>query len=280
MHSYSLRLVGYGLLAIGTINLIARGTFTPAWLTTSPGRLEFANSLVSFAPWLLLSLALIFLQGNGSRRSKEPIPLSILHRLLFPLLIGYVLLVPLMIRDMIGFNSSVQGQISGQLSAYRDGSRRVLAEVRPLSTSLAVARVVQRYPSISIAFDPTESADALKRKLAVALANGQARLQTRLDDIRRSRLESLFVRTIASTAVALVTAAALAGLRRQNVAAIKASGHNVGSFFRADLLVDGQRGLGRKAWGGGGGPRHAVFSEEWLTPEEPDPAVESQQIGR
>jgi hypothetical protein len=78
----------------------------------------------------------------------------------------------------------------------------------------------------------------VKAKLAQALSNGEARLKTRLDDQRRSRLEGLFQRTIASISVALVAAAGLAGLRRQNLAAIRASGHKVGEYFAQDLLID------------------------------------------
>jgi hypothetical protein len=276
MNSAPLRLAGYSLLAIGVINLIAHGTFSPAWLRTPPGRLEFASSLIVFAPWLLLSLALIFLQGNRSRRSLEQIPLLLLHRLLLPLLMGYLLLVPLMVRDAIGFNGSVQAQIKGQLSAYRSGSRRLQEEIRGLTTPLAVAQVLQRYPNISVAFDPSDRAEDLKRKLATALSNGEARLQTRLDDGRRSRLEGLFQRTIAASCGALVTGAALAGLRRQNLAVIAASGHKVGSFFRDDLLRDGPGPLGWAGNPGRGGSRHAAFSEEWLVSDESDQSMGSK----
>ena len=276
MNFYPLRLAGYGLLAIGIINLVAQGTFAPALLKTATGRLEFSSSLVLFAPWLLLSLALIFLQGNSRRRSHEQIPLLILHRLLLPLLVGYLLLVPLMIRDALGYNQSVQAQIGRQLTTYRASSRRLLDEVRPLTTPLAVAQVLQRYPSLSIGLDPSESAAGLKRKLSTALANGEARLETRFDDLRRSRLEGLFKRTIAASCAAFVTAAALAGLRLQNLAAIRSSGHKVGSFFRGDLLPDGPGMLRQRGFLGKTGSGHMVFSEEWLVADEGENSVASQ----
>jgi len=268
---YPLRLAGYSILSIGVINLFSRYVFGLELVKSIPGRLSINNSLVAFAPWLLLSLALIFLEGNRSRRSREHLPVQLLHRLLLPLLVGYLLLVPLMIRDAIGFNRTVQSEISGQLQIYRKGTRQLLDQVAPLSTPLAVAQVVQRYPSIAMTTVPTETASQLKAKLAQALSNGEARLMTRLDDQRRSRLDGLFQRTIASIFVALVTAAGLAGLRRQNLAAIRVSGHKVGEYFAQDLLID------RSSRGGLGGnfnrksPGKPPFLKKWLAKENADP---------
>jgi hypothetical protein len=268
---FPLRLAGYSILSIGVINLFSRYVFGLELVKSIPGRLSITNSLVAFAPWLLLSLALIFLEGNRSRRSREHLPVQLLHRLLLPLLVGYLLLVPLMIRDAIGFNRTVQSEISGQLQIYRKGTRQLLDQVAPLSTPLAVAQVVQRYPSIAMTTVPTETASQLKAKLAQALSNGEARLMTRLDDQRRSRLDGLFQRTIASIFVALVTAAGLAGLRRQNLAAIRVSGHKVGEYFAQDLLID------RSSRGGLRGnfilksPGKPPFLKKWLAKESADP---------
>ena len=235
---YPLRLAGYSLLSIGVINFFSRYVFDLELVKSVTGRLSIVNSLIAFAPWLLLSLALIFLEGNRSRRSREHLPVQLLHRLLLPLLVGYLLLVPLMVRDTIGYNSSVKSEISSQLQIYRNGSRQLLDQVAPLSTPLAVARVVQRYPNIAMTVVPTETASQVKAKLAQALSNSEASLMTRLDDQRRTRLEGLFQRTITSIFVALVAAAGLAGLRRQNLAVIRASGHKVGEYFAQDLLID------------------------------------------
>jgi hypothetical protein len=235
---YPLRLAGYGLLTIGVINLSFLGIFSPDLLKSIAGRLAIAQGLIGFVPWLLLSLALIFLQGNRARRSREQLPVQLLHRLLLPLLVAYLLLVPLMIRDAVGYNTAVQSEIDGQLKLYRNGSSQLLNQVAPLSSPLSVARVVQRYPSISMAVDPLETVKQVKEKLTQALSNGESRLRTRLDDQRRSRLQGLFQRTIASTFVALVAAAGLAGLRHQNLAAIRESGHSMGEYFAQDLLSD------------------------------------------
>jgi hypothetical protein len=273
---FPLRLAGYGLLTIGVVNLLFRGILSAELLRSVPGRLAITNGLIAFVPWLLLSLALIFLQGNRARRSREQLPVQLLHRLLLPLLVGYLLLVPLMIRDAVGYNRAVQTEIAGQLQLYRNGSRQLLDQVAPLGSPLAVARVVQRYPSISMAVDPTETASQVKDKLAQALRNGEARLRTRLDDQRRSRLEGLFQRTIASSFVALVAVAALAGLRRQNLAAIRESGHRVGEYFGQDLLSDlpasiRLRGSYHSAAGDNG-----AFPKEWMVSEQPEPPLQSR----
>jgi len=267
---YPLRLAGYSILSIASINLLSRYVFGLELLKSIPGRLSIANSLVDFVPWLLLSLALIFLEGNRSRRIREHLPVQLLHRLLLPLLVGYLLLVPLMIRDAIGFNSTVQSEISGQLKIYRNGTRQLLDQVAPLSTPLAIAQVVQRYPSIAMTVDPTETASQLKARLAQALSNGEARLMTRLDDQRRTRLEGLFQRTIASIFVALVAAAGLAGLRRQNLAAIRVSGHMVGEYFAQDLLIDRSSQESLRGSFDPKFPGKLPFLKKWLARENTD----------
>jgi hypothetical protein len=273
---YPLRLAGYSLLSIGVINLLSRYVFGLELVKSIPGRLSIANSLIAFAPWLLLSLALIFLEGNRSRRSREHLPVQLLHRLLLPLLVGYLLLVPLMIRDAVGYNTAVQSEIDGQLKLYRNGSSQLLNQVAPLSSPLSVARVVQRYPSISMAVDPTETASQVKAKLAKALSNGEARLVTRLDDQRRSRLEGLFQRTIASTFVALVAAAALAGLRRQNLAALRISGHKVSDYFGQDLINDQPASMGFGSSFDPESAENSAYPKEWIVDEQNERPIPSQ----
>jgi len=270
---YPLRLAGYSILSIGVINLFSRYVFGLELVKSIPGRLSIANSLIVFAPWLLLSLALIFLEGNRSRHSREHLPVQLLHRLLLPVLVAYLLLVPLMIRDAIGFINTVQSEISSQLKSYRNGTRQLLDQVAPLSTPLAVARVVQRYPSIAMTVVPTETATQVKAKLAQALSNGEARLMTRLDDQRRTRLEGLFQRTIASIFVALVAAAGLAGLRRQNLAAIRASGHMVAEYFAQDLLIDRPSRRGRSGSFDPKSPSEPPYLEQLLVEENPETSI-------
>jgi hypothetical protein len=72
--------------------------------------------------------------------------------------------------------------------------------------------------------------------------------RTRLNDQRRSRLEGLFQRTIASTFVGLVAAAGLASLRHQKLAAIRESGHSIGESFAQDLLSDPPASARRRAF--------------------------------
>jgi len=246
---FQLRSAGYGLLTIGAVNLILTGTLSPQLFSSLPGRLTMASGLIAFAPWLILSLALIFVQGNRERLSHEPLPMLLLHRLLLPIALGYLLLVPLMVRDGLSFNNTVQRQIQQEIKVYGQARQRLLEQVRPLATPLAVARALERYPNISIAIDANDSAAQVKAKLAESLANGQARLQSRLDDLRRSRLEGLFQRTLGSALVALVTATALTALRRQNLAAIQESGSNANLYFTSDLRRHGPAGYRQRGPG-------------------------------
>ena len=119
-----------------------------------------------------------------------------------------------------------------------------------------------------MAVDPTETASQVKANLAKALSNGEARLVTRLDDQRRSRLEGLFQRIIASSFVALVAVAGLAGLRRQNLAAIRVSGHKVGEYFGQDLMNDLSSSMRRRGSFDQGSPEKPAFPKEWIGGEQ------------
>jgi hypothetical protein len=247
MPLFQLRLAGYGLLVIGLINLLLRGAISPASFSSAPARLTLAHGLASFAPWLLLSLALIFVQGNRQRRTRETLPVTLLHRLLMPLVVGYLLLVPLMVRDAFGYNSAAQGQFEQQLALYRSGSSQLQDKIRPLRTPLEVARTLQQYPNISLVADPADSADLLKRKLAEALRNGEAQLRGRYDDVSRQRNQGLAQRTLESSLVCLVVAAGLAVLRLQNLSLIEASGKPVSFYFGNDLLPEHAKRRRRRA---------------------------------
>lgn len=216
-----LRLAGFGLLAIGVINLLLRSSLSSSSFTTPQARLALAQGLAAFAPWLLLALALVFVQGNRQRRSRESLPITLLHRLLLPLVVGYLLLVPLMVRDAIGYNRAVESQIERQVALYRTGSSRVQEQIRSLRSPLEVARTLQQYPNISVVADPADTAEGLKRKLADALRVGEGQLRGRLDELRRNNLEGLAQRILQSSLVCLVAAAGLAVLRQQNLALIE-----------------------------------------------------------
>lgn len=243
---FQLRLAGYGLLLIGLVNLLMQAGLSAGSLTSNAGRLALAHGLAGFAPWLLLSLALIFVQGNRQRRHSEGLPLTLLHRLLLPLVVGYLLLIPLMVRDAIAYQRSVQGQIENRVAVYRSGSSQLEQRVRPLQSAQEVVRVLQRYPNIVVTTDPSDSATVIRQRLGEALRNGESQLRGRLEDLNRSRGEGLAMRTFQSGLVCLVAAAGLAVLRLQNLSLVLSSGHRIGSYFGQDPLpLARQRGRRR-----------------------------------
>lgn len=233
---FQLRLAGYGLLLIGLVNLLMQAGLSSGSLTSNAGRLGLAHGLAGFAPWLLLSLALIFVQGNRQRRGSEGLALTLLHRLLLPLVVGYLLLIPLMVRDAIAYQRSVQGQIESRVAIYRSGSSQLQQRVRSLQSPQEVVRMLQRYPNIVVAADPSDSATVIRQRLAEALRNGEAQLRGRLEDLNRSRGEGLAMRTFQSGLVCLVAAIGLAVLRLQNLALVLRSGHRISSYFSQDPL--------------------------------------------
>ena len=272
---FQLRLAGYGLLLIGLVNLLLQAGLSAGAIASTPGRLTLAHGLAGFAPWLLLSLALIFVQGNRQRRGREGLALTLLHRLLLPLVVAYLLLIPLMVRDAIGLQRAVAGQIESRVAEYRTGSSRLQDRVRGLGTALEVVRVLQRYPNISVVADPVDTAPVLRQKLAEALRNGEAQLRGRLEDLSHSRSEGLAQRTLQSALVCLVVAAGLAVLRLQNLALMQRSGHRPGSYFSQDQLPPdrrpGRRGVSRSS---------AAFPHAWLGFEMEESEARSSRPSR
>lgn len=256
---FPLRLAGYGLLLIGLVNLLLQARFSADSLGSPVGRLGLAHGLAGFAPWLLLSLALIFVQGNRQRRAGESLPLTLLQRLLLPLVLGYLLLIPLMVRDAIAFQRGVQGQIENRVALYRSGSRQLQERVRPLGSAPEVVRLLQRYPNITLVADPADSAATLRSKLSEALSVGEAQLRGRLETLQRNRSEGLAVRTLQSALICLVTATGLAALRLQNLTQVQRSGHRLGLYFSQDPLpLEPRRGRRRLQRSG------ATFPHAWL----------------
>jgi len=264
---FQLRLAGYGLLLIGLINLLLRIGLSTEAIGSAGGRLSLAQGLAGFAPWLLLSLALIFVQGNRKRQQREVLPVQLLHRLLLPLALAYLLLIPLMVRDAIGFDRALKGQIESQVARFRNGSSRVQERVRSLTTAAEVIQELRRYPNLTVSAAPGDSAVGVRRRLAEALQVGEAQLRGRLEDLRRSRGEGLAQRTLQSSLVCLVAAGGLAVLRRQNLSLVHRSGQRLDRFYGLDLLPQPPRSGRRLRLPT---PQAAAFPHAWLGVEDPE----------
>ena len=267
---FQLRIAGYGLLLIGVINLVLKAGFSASGIATAPGRLSLAHGLAGFAPWLLLSLALIYVQGNRLRRRPEDLPLTLMQRLMLPLVVGYLMLIPLMVRDAVAFDRSLQGQIDTQVAFFRSGGKQLQERLSPLNNPQDVVRVLRQYPNLSVEVDPSESAGTIRQKLTEALQVGEARLRERLIAMRRSRAEGLTQTTLQSSLICLVVALGMAALRLQNLALIQRSGHALNNYFGQDLMpvrVRSGRGQARKS------RIQEAFDQGWMVEDGAEPEV-------
>jgi hypothetical protein len=270
---FQLRIAGYGLLLIGVINLVLRAGFSASGIASASGRLSLAHGLAGFAPWLLLSLALIYVQGNRLRRRPEDLPLTLMQRLLLPLVVGYLLLIPLMVRDAVVFDRGLQGQINSQVAMFRSGGKQLQERLSPLNTPQEVVGVLRQYPNLSVQVDPSESVATIRQKLAKAIQSGEASLRERLEGLRRSRAEGLTQTTLQSSLICLVVALGMAALRLQNLALIQRSGHRPSNYFGQDLIpirVRSGRGQGRR---GRQGKFDQAFHQGWMAEDDAEPEV-------
>lgn len=122
--------------------------FSLASLTVPVQRLGLASTLTEAAPFLLVSLAMIFAGGNASRRRLEVEALVVLQRLLLPLVIGYARLAPLVITDAFRAYRGADHQGAAQLQQSRQFRKQVVDAVEPTTSAAELVQVLRRFPQI------------------------------------------------------------------------------------------------------------------------------------
>lgn len=174
--SGSLRLVGYGLLLLLAARL---GTsLSPDMATVPLRRLELATLLSDTAPFLLIAIGLIFAGGNGRRRRFEVGPLLALKTLLFPLVIGYALLGPLVITDALRVYQGADQQGTARLEQAISFRKQVLEAIEPVTTIPQLVTALQKFPVINARINQTDSIDTIKKSLIGTLDRAVTDLQS------------------------------------------------------------------------------------------------------
>ncbi|HLO52124.1 MAG TPA: HpsJ family protein [Kamptonema sp.] len=109
---YRLRWVGYGLLVLSLLDIIA--TFTPPNFLNPVWELQTIGALVERVPVPLLGLALIFFGEDYDRSEKEDLVLKFLSWLCLLLALVFVLMIPLGIVNTLKINNQNNQQITQQ----------------------------------------------------------------------------------------------------------------------------------------------------------------------
>lgn len=109
---YRLRWVGYGLLVLSLLDIIA--TFTPANFLNPVWELQTIGALVERVPVPLLGLALIFFGEDYDRADKEDLILKFLSWLCLLLALVFLLMIPLGIVNTVKINNQNTQQITQQ----------------------------------------------------------------------------------------------------------------------------------------------------------------------
>ncbi|PZV04322.1 MAG: hypothetical protein DCF23_06545 [Cyanobium sp.] len=229
-----MRLAGYALILLLAIKL-ASGFSWPA-LTVPVQRLGLASSLTEAAPFLLLGLGLIFAGGNAFRRRPEVELLVVLQRLLLPLALGYALLAPLVVTDALRAYRGADEQGTVQLQQARQFRRQVVDAVKPVSTPVELARVLQRFPQIRSAINPSQPLESIKKSLFDSLDQAVVTLENRQGDQLSGARVGLLQRTIVTVLLALITAAFLQLFRQQNLRRVGYYNLALKPYFMAHLF--------------------------------------------
>lgn len=109
---YRLRWVGYGLLVLSLLDIIA--TFTPPNFLNPVWELQTIGALVERVPVPLLGLALIFFGEEYDRSGREDLVLKFLSWLCLLLSLLFLLMIPLGIVNTLKINNQNNQQITQQ----------------------------------------------------------------------------------------------------------------------------------------------------------------------
>ncbi|MCP9884793.1 hypothetical protein KBY97_06585 [Synechococcus sp. ATX 2A4] len=230
-----MRLVGYALLLLLAARL---GTsLSPAMATVPLRRLELATLLSDTAPFLLIAIGLIFLGGNGKRRRFEVAPLVALKALLFPLVLGYALLGPLVITDALRVYQGADQQGAARLEQAVAFRQQVLTAIEPVTTIPQLVTALQKFPVINARINQSDSIDKIKQSLTGTLDRAVTDLQSQQGQQMSGARTGLVGRTVLTVLLTTITATFLNLLRAQVLEPIRASGRAARSYFRADLVV-------------------------------------------
>jgi hypothetical protein len=232
--SGSLRLVGYGLLLLLAARL---GTsLSPDMATVPLRRLELATLLSDTAPFLLIAIGLIFAGGNGRRRRFEVGPLLALKTLLFPLVIGYALLGPLVITDALRVYQGADQQGTARLEQAISFRKQVLEAIEPVTTIPQLVTALQKFPVINARINQTDSIDTIKKSLIGTLDRAVTDLQSQQGQQMSGARTGLVGRTVLTVLLTTITATFVNLLRHQVLEQIRASGLAARAYLRADLV--------------------------------------------
>ncbi len=199
-------------------------------------RLELATLLSDTAPFLLIAIGLIFAGGNGRRRRFEVGPLLALKTLLFPLVIGYALLGPLVITDALRVYQGADQQGTARLEQAISFRKQVLEAIEPVTTIPQLVTALQKFPVINARINQTDSIDTIKKSLIGTLDRAVTDLQSQQGQQMSGARTGLVGRTVLTVLLTTITATFVNLLRHQVLEQIRASGLAARAYLRADLV--------------------------------------------
>jgi len=198
---FMFRVVGYGLLLLGlfeTVNL-----FIPLKFLNPNWEIQIIAALVQRAAVLLLGVMLVFYKGINYRQPLEKKLLKILSYTCLLVGVGFLLLVPLLIRDTLRIDTYDIAQVNYQLTEKISQLQQVEEQVKQANSLKDVSVIFNRLKGQA---PPPQIQDSqqLKKQLFTDIIQVKTKLKQQAEETRANQHFTLVKNSIQWTLSAMV----------------------------------------------------------------------------
>ena len=199
---YRLRWVGYGLLILSLLDMIA--VLTPAKFGNRLWELQTIGALVERIPVPLLAMALIFFGEDYDRRRFEDIFLKILSWVCLLLALIFILMLPLGIFGTISVNNQNNQQITTQANQQLAQLQQVEERLNKGSPE-DLRNLAGELTRLGVPAD-TQNPQQLKEQILSRITPAKERLQTQSAAVQSNQRLALFKNAVKWLLGALISA--------------------------------------------------------------------------
>lgn len=197
------RLLGYGLLVIGFVDLLY--ILLPPQLTNPIWEYQAIGDIVKLVPVPLLALLLIFAGEHALRRKREPQLLAILSWLTLVISILFFLLLPLIITDAFRIDRFNKTQIDTEVTQQKRKLTATKKQLQNMDSEQLKYFIPTPDKTGSLGLLPN-SPDQAKTSIAENLERAKAKADAQAEEARRNVTANLVKNTFKLFAESLLSA--------------------------------------------------------------------------
>ncbi|HEY9825893.1 MAG TPA: HpsJ family protein [Stenomitos sp.] len=197
------RLLGYGLLVIGFVDLLY--ILLPPQLTNPIWEYQAIGDIVKLVPVPLLALLLVFAGEHALRRKREPQLLAILSWLTLVISILFFLLLPLIITDAFRIDRFNKTQIATEVAQQKRKLNATKKQLQNMDGDQLKYFIPTPDKTGSLGLLPNSPAQA-KTSIAENLERAKEKADTQAEEARRNVTANLVKNTFKLFAESLISA--------------------------------------------------------------------------